>query len=328
MGKAQIVRQSQPTNSTDTDMVRTYLREIGRFPLLTHEQEIVLGKQVREMMTLLEKKQAEEEKLERQLNSSEWANLVQMGEIEINRVVKLGQRAKKKIIEANLRLVVSIAKKYQKRNLDLLDLIQEGNLGLERGVEKFDPAKGYRFSTYAYWWIRQGITRAISNQGRTVRLPIHVIEKINKVKQTRRKLSQSLGRTATEDEIARESNLKLEQIQEYLHHARQPTSLNTRVGSNHDCELAQLLEDKGASPEDYVDREFLQQNLRELMQNLPPKYQQVLSLRFGLEDGRELSLAKIGQKMNLSRERVRQIENQALMQLRQKRSKICQYLLN
>ncbi len=328
MGKAQIVRQSQPTNSTDTDMVRTYLREIGRFPLLTHEQEIVLGKQVREMMTLLEKKQAEEEKLERQLNSSEWANLVQMGEIEINRVVKLGQRAKKKIIEANLRLVVSIAKKYQKRNLDLLDLIQEGNLGLERGVEKFDPAKGYRFSTYAYWWIRQGITRAISNQGRTVRLPIHVIEKINKVKQTRRKLSQSLGRTATEDEIARESNLKLEQIQEYLHHARQPTSLNTRVGSNHDCELAQLLEDKGASPEDYIEQQFLQQNLRELMQNLPPKYQQVLSLRFGLEDGRELSLAKIGQKMNLSRERVRQIENQALMQLRQKRSKICQYLLN
>ena len=328
MAKAHSDTKSQLTNLTDTDMVRTYLREIGRFPLLTHEQEIVLSKQVREMMTLLEKKQAEEEKLERQLNSSEWANLVQMSEVEINRVVKLGQRAKKKIIEANLRLVISIAKKYQKRNLDLLDLIQEGNLGLERGVEKFDPAKGYRFSTYAYWWIRQGITRAISNQGRTIRLPIHVTEKINKVKQTRRKLSQSLGRTATEDEIAQESNLKLEQIQEYLHHARQPTSLNTRVGSNHDCELAQLLEDEGVSPEDYVEREFLQQHLRELMQNLPPKYQQVLSLRFGLQDGRELSLAKIGQRMNLSRERVRQIENQALMQLRQKRSKICQYLLN
>ena len=326
MGKAQIDRQSQPTNSTD--MVRTYLREVGRFPLLTPEQEIVLGKQVKTMMTLLEKKEAEEKKLERQLNPLEWANLVQMSEAELNRVVKLGQRAKKKIIEANLKLVVSIAKKYQKRNLELLDLIQEGNLGLERGVEKFDPAKGYRFSTYAYWWIRQGITRAISNQGRTVRLPIHVTEKITKIKQAQRELSQSLGRTATITEIARESNLKLEQVREYLHHARQTTSLNTRVGSNHNCELAQLLEDEGVSPEDYVDREFLQQHLRELMQNLPPKYQQVLSLRFGLQDGKELSLAKIGQRMNLSRERVRQIENQALIQLKEKRSKICQYLLN
>ena len=326
MAKAYSDTKSQPTNSTD--MVRTYLREVGRFPLLTPEQEIVLGKQVKTMMTLLEKKEAEEKKLERQLNPLEWANLVQMSEAELNRVVKLGQRAKKKIIEANLKLVVSIAKKYQKRNLELLDLIQEGNLGLERGVEKFDPAKGYRFSTYAYWWIRQGITRAISNQGRTVRLPIHVTEKITKIKQAQRELSQSLGRTATITEIARESNLKLEQVREYLHHARQTTSLNTRVGSNHDCELAQLLEDEGVSPEDYVEREFLQQHLRELMQNLPPKYQQVLSLRFGLQDGKELSLAKIGQRMNLSRERVRQIESQALIQLKEKRSKICQYLLN
>ena len=307
-------------------MVRAYLHEIGRVPLLTHEQEIVFGKQVQTMMTLLEKKEAEEKKLERQLNLKEWANLVQMSEAELNRVVKLGQRAKKKMIEANLRLVVAIAKKYQKRNMEFLDLIQEGSLGLERGVEKFDPTKGYKFSTYAYWWIRQAITRAIAQQARTIRLPIHITEKLNKIKKTQRELSQSLGRSATPAEVAKELDLETEQIREYLSVARQPISLDVRVGDNQDTELSELLEDDGISPDKYATQQLLKQDLYNLMSDLTPQQREVLFLRFGLEDGKELSLAKIGQRMNLSRERVRQLEHQALAQLRRRRANVREYV--
>jgi RNA polymerase nonessential primary-like sigma factor len=317
--------QQQPTLSAD--MVRTYLHEIGRVPLLTHEQEIVYGKQVQKMMALLEKKEALAAKLGREPDREEWAASVNLTGEELDRAVHLGNRAKRKMIEANLRLVVAIAKKYQKRNMEFLDLIQEGSLGLERGVEKFDPTKGYKFSTYAYWWIRQAITRAIAQQARTIRLPIHITEKLNKIKKTQRELAQQLGRSATPAEIARELELEPAQIREYLSMARQPISLDVRVGDNQDTELSELLEDDGTSPDTFITQELLRQDLENLMAELTPQQREVIALRFGLRDGKELSLAKIGQRMNISRERVRQLEHQALTHLRRRRANVKEYIV-
>lgn len=321
MPKAKIAKTTTKGNYS-ADMVRTYLHEIGRVPLLTHEQEIVYGKQVQKMMTLL----ATKEEKGSDLSLKEWAEYAQLSEIELNRILKEGQRAKQKMIEANLRLVVAIAKKYQKRNMEFLDLIQEGSLGLERGVEKFDPTRGYKFSTYAYWWIRQAITRAIAQQARTIRLPIHITEKLNKIKKSQRELAQKLGRSAEIAEIAQELDLKPEQIREYLSIARQPISLDVRVGENQDTELSELLEDDGISPDRYATQQLLRQDLYSLMADLSPQQQEVIALRFGLDDGKELSLAKIGQRMSISRERVRQLEHQALAQLRRRRGYVREYV--
>jgi RNA polymerase nonessential primary-like sigma factor len=319
--------QTENINTKFTaDMVRTYLREIGRVPLLSREQEIVYGKQVQQMMALVEAKGALAKELEHEPSLPEWAAHVNKSEAEIKQVIAQGKRAKQKMIEANLRLVVAIAKKYQKRNMEFLDLIQEGTLGLERGVEKFDPTRGYKFSTYAYWWIRQAITRAIAQQGRTIRLPIHITEKLNKIKKVQRELAQKLGRSPSPGEIAKELELEPAQIREYLNMARQPVSLDVRVGDNQDTELQEMLEDEGPSPEYYTTQEFLRQDLNNLLAELTPQQREVLALRFGLEDGNEMSLAKVGERLNLSRERVRQLEHQALAHLRRRRANVKEYV--
>ncbi len=261
----------------DDDSVRMYLREIGRIPLLKTEDEVRLAKRI------------------------EKGDLV----------------AKKQLAEANLRLVVSIAKKYIGRGLSLLDLIQEGNTGLMRAVEKFDYKKGYKFSTYATWWIRQAITRAIADQARTIRIPVHMIETINKLIRTQRQLVQDLGREPTPEEIAQEMSLSLDKVEHILKISQETVSLEAPVGEEEDSKLGDFIEDdKNLSPEDSAVHELLKTHIDKFLSELSPREQRILKMRFGLESGRTHTLEEVGQEFGVTRERIRQIEAKALQKLK------------
>ena len=347
---------------TTTDLVRLYLQEIGRVPLLERDEEVSEAQKVQKHISIIEKRtQAAEagnvvlqefiklvdvyDRLVTQLShrpsikrwsmalgmeipllnekiavgKKAWAEAVGCNIQEIEQVQKNGIRAKEHMIKANLRLVVSVAKKYQNRGLELLDLIQEGTLGLERAVEKFDPTKGYRFSTYAYWWIRQGITRAIATQSRTIRLPVHITEKLNKIKKAQRKISQEKGRTPKIEDIAKELDMTAAQIREVLLRVPRSVSLEIKVGKEKDTELGDLLETESASPEETLMRESLQKDLHYLLSELTSREREVIQMRFGFGGEKPFSLAEIGRCLELSRERVRQIEAKALQKLRQPR---------
>ncbi|MDJ0577607.1 MAG: RNA polymerase sigma factor, RpoD/SigA family [Xenococcaceae cyanobacterium MO_234.B1] len=317
MNSTQVKEKSnQVLPSTDT--IQTYLKEIGKIPLLEQSEEIILGKQVQKMMSLVAEKEKIEQKRGEVVNHKQWANAVDLTEKQLKQVLHQGAFAKNKMVQSNLRLVVSVAKKYQKRNVEFLDLIQEGSLGLQRGVEKFDPGKGYRFSTYAYWWIRQAITRAIAQQSKTIRIPVHITEKLNKIRKAQRELAQKFNRSATTQEVAQEIGIEPEQVLEYLKLTKDPISLDLRVGKEEDTELSQLIEDYSDSPEDEITQRLMKRDVEKMLKLLKPREREVLSLRFGFEDGEAWSLSAIGKRLNLSRERVRQVESRAIANLKHK----------
>ncbi|HNW32797.1 MAG TPA: RNA polymerase sigma factor RpoD [Candidatus Dojkabacteria bacterium] len=277
--KIKILKSIQSTLSTDA--IRSYLYEIGRIPLLTGEEEVILAKRIEE------------------------------GDLEATQL----------LITANLRLVVSIAKKYGKSNLELLDLIQEGNIGLMRAVEKFDYKKGFKFSTYATWWIRQAITRAIADQARTIRVPVHMIETINKYNKVNNILATKLGRAATDEEIAKEMDIELSKVAEIKKINQNPTSLSTPIGEEKDSKLQDIIpDDRSQSPEDYATGEYLKNQLHEILDSLQDRERRVLALRFGLEDGVSRTLEEVGKEFGVTRERIRQIEAKALKKLKEKSS--------
>ena len=264
-------------NGPIDDIVKQYLLEIGRIPLLTDEKEKELGKKAKEG----------------------------------------SKYAKEKLAESNLRLVVSIAKRYVNRGIDFLDLIQEGNVGLLKAVEKYDVDKGYKFSTYATWWIRQAVTRSIADQARTIRIPVHMVETINKLIRTSRHLLQQLGREPTPEEIAKEMDMPVEKVMEIQKIAQDPVSLETPIGEEDDSHLGDFIKDESSlSPEEYTENEILKEEIDDVLQSLQPREQEVLRLRFGLKDGTCHTLEEVGKKFNVTRERIRQIEAKALRKLR------------
>jgi len=305
------------------DSVRAYLRDIGRIPLLEHEEEILLGRKVQRLMEIL---QVEEDI--GPISEEDLAKVLGISTKDLKRQVRDGKKAKDKMVMANLRLVVSVAKKYTKRNMELLDIIQEGSIGLVRGVEKFDPGRGYKFSTYAYWWIRQGITRAIAEKSRAIRLPIHVTENLNKLKKSQRELSQINGEIPNVFQLAEYLELTVDEIKDLMCKSRQPTSLEIKIGENRDTALIDLLEDETQLPDTLLEIQYIKEDIRTLINDLPDMQAAVISMRFGIgEDVMEpMSMTAIGQVLNMSRDRVRTLEQKALKGLRLESNTLSEYL--
>ena len=327
------------------DPVRMYLKEIGKVSLLSAEGEIELASAIsagnKAKATLIAWEKANGQAVEPVLDAEdpvgeievpeeEVANLTEKDLEELRKTVKAGESAKQKLAEANLRLVVSIAKRYAGRGMLFLDLIQEGNLGLIKAVEKFDYTKGYKFSTYATWWIRQAITRAIADQARTIRIPVHMAETINKVIRVSRQLLQELGHDPTPEEISAQMNMPVDKVREILKIAQEPVSLETPIGEEEDSHLGDFIPDEGASePSEAASFTLLKEQLVDVLSTLTPREEKVLKLRFGIEDGRTRTLEEVGKEFNVTRERIRQIEAKALRKLRHpSRSKKLKDFLN
>ena len=298
------------------DSIRVYLQEIGRIRLLRPDEEIELARKIADLLQLEELAAQFEADKGHLPDTKEWAALVDMPLIKFRRRLMLGRRAKEKMVQSNLRLVVSIAKKYMNRGLSFQDLIQEGSLGLIRAAEKFDHEKGYKFSTYATWWIRQAITRAIADQSRTIRLPVHLYETISRIKKTTKTLSQEFGRKPTEEEIAESMEMTIEKLRFIAKSAQVPISLETPIGKEEDSRLGDFIEADIENPEQDVAKNLLREDLEGVLATLSPRERDVLRLRYGLDDGRMKTLEEIGQIFDVTRERIRQIEAKALRKLR------------
>ncbi len=298
------------------DSIRVYLQEIGRIRLLRPDEEIELARKIADLLLLEELAAQFEADHGHHPDNKEWAVLVEMPPIKFRRRLMLGRRAKEKMVQSNLRLVVSIAKKYMNRGLSFQDLIQEGSLGLIRAAEKFDHEKGYKFSTYATWWIRQAITRAIADQSRTIRLPVHLYETISRIKKTTKTLSQEFGRKPTEEEIAESMEMTIEKLRFIAKSAQLPISLETPIGKEEDSRLGDFIEADIENPEQDVAKNLLREDLEGVLATLSPRERDVLRLRYGLDDGRMKTLEEIGQIFDVTRERIRQIEAKALRKLR------------
>ena len=298
------------------DSIRVYLQEIGRIRLLRPDEEIELARKIADLLYLEQEAETYFRENEHYPSISEWAEKVAMPYRSFKRRLKLGRRAKEKMVQSNLRLVVSIAKKYMNRGLSFQDLIQEGSLGLVRAAEKFDHEKGYKFSTYATWWIRQAITRAIADQSRTIRLPVHLYETISRIKKSTKTLSQELGRKPSEEEIAERMEMTIEKLRFIAKSAQLPISLETPVGKEEDSRLGDFIESDTENPDQDVAKNLLREDLESVLATLNPRERDVLRLRYGLDDGRMKTLEDIGQIFEVTRERIRQIEAKALRKLR------------
>jgi RNA polymerase nonessential primary-like sigma factor len=312
--------------TVSSNTIQAYLNNIGRIPLLERSQEIEYGQQIQVMLKCQQAQFDLTEQLDHELSQEEWATNLELTIDELESVIETGKLAKLRMVEANLRLVVKIAKQYQHCNLDFLDLIQEGAIGLQRSAEKYDPTKGHRFSTYAYWWIRQAMTRAISQGSRTIRLPIHLVEILSRIRRVERELTQQFGRMPTVEEVAEALNLKPQMVRQYLGHAWHTISLEKPLGENSESRLQDLLADNAALPIDRAAQNELSQEVREAIQKLPPTMREVLVKRFGLDGGDDRSLAEVGKLMGISRERVYQLQQKAFNIIRQRSSGIQKHL--
>lgn len=304
--------------TANDDAVGAFFKEMARYPLLKPEEEIELARQVRIIVELENRSEALEKKLQRRPSLADLAASFDCSEQQLKQKLRQARAAKRRMIRSNLRLVVSIAKRYLNRGVPFLDLIQEGALGLNRAAEKFDPDKGYKFSTYAYWWIRQGITRTIANDARTIRLPIHIVEKLNKLKKAHRELRKELQRTPTEEEVAEALEMTPEQLRVLQQVQRKSLSLNHRVGKGEDTELMELLEDgTSLSPESKISESMMRQEISDVLTEvLSEREKEIIALRYGLTTGETHTLEEVGRIFQLSRERVRQIQTKAMRKLR------------